>query len=69
MYSKNEILNAMETCLDDHEKVIFKARHGVELDPVTLEQLCSNFNISRDVLISIEGKVLRYLKQNKNPHN
>jgi len=52
----------METCLDDHEKVIFKARHGVEIDPVTLEQLCYNFNISRDVLISIEGKVLRYLR-------
>ncbi|MCO1604305.1 hypothetical protein [Desulfosporosinus nitroreducens] len=69
MYSKDEILKAMETCLDDHEKVIFKARHGVELDPATLEQLYSNFNISRDVLISIEGKVLRYLRQNKNPHN
>lgn len=62
MFKKNEILNAIETCLDDHEKVIFKARHGVESDPITLEELCSKFNITNDVLISIENKVLRYLK-------
>lgn len=67
MYTKNEILNAMETGLDVHEKVIFKARHGVESDPITLEQLCSKFNISRDVLSSIENKVLHHLRQTENP--
>jgi len=36
LYNKNEILNAMETCLDDHEKVIFKSRHGVESDSITI---------------------------------
>lgn len=63
MYSKAKILNAMELCLSNQEKGIFKARHGIEIDPMTLEQLCSEFNISPDALISIEGKVLRYLKQ------
>lgn len=67
LYTKNEILNAIENCLDDYEKVIFKSRHDVDSDPMTLEQLCSKFNISRDVLISIENKILHHLRETENP--
>ena len=63
MYKRDQILNAMEKCLDDHEKAIFKARHGFDSAPMTLEQLCSYFHISQDDLFSIENKVLRSLRQ------
>ncbi|MDQ7096687.1 sigma factor-like helix-turn-helix DNA-binding protein [Desulfosporosinus sp. PR] len=66
MFDNNKILNAMEKCLNDSEKSIFQARHGIESVPMTLQQLCSEFNISRDVLRSIESKVIRYLKQERN---
>ncbi|SHH96783.1 hypothetical protein [Desulfosporosinus lacus] len=66
MYDNNKIINAMEKCLNNSERTIFKARHGIESVPMTLEQLCSHFNISRDVLKSIESKVLRYLEQEEN---
>ena len=64
MYTPEQIVDAVEYCLDESEKKIIKARFGIE-DGITksLIEIELRFGVSRGQVRGIEKKVLTYLKK------
>jgi len=63
MYSRKEIINAINNCLNENEQKTISARFGVGQEKsCTLNEIESIFNITREQYIEIEKKVLTYLR-------
>lgn len=64
MYSREQIVNASEKCLDESERKIIRARFGLE-DGITttLNEIKLRFGVEREQVREIEKKMLMYLKE------
>lgn len=63
MYSRNEIINAINNCLNEDEQKIISARLGVGQDrSCTLNEIELIFNITCEQYIKIEKKILMFLR-------
>ncbi len=62
MYTRKEILNAIEQSLTTDEKNIIYDRLGVNNPPLKLSDLYRKYNLNYNQLLKIEAKILRYLK-------
>lgn len=64
MYTRDQIVNAIENCLDESERKVIKTRFGVE-DGITtsLSEIELKFGVEREKVREIEKKVLMYLKE------
>lgn len=64
MYTREQIVNAIENCLDESERKIIKTRFGIE-DGITrtLNEIELKFGVEREKVREIETKVLTYLKE------
>ena len=61
---RKKLLSSALGVLNERERRIFQARRLVE-DPVTLEELSTEFGISRERVRQIEGKALHKLRNPK----
>lgn len=63
MYTREQILNAIENCLDKNEQQVIISRVGIE-DGITmsLSEIELRFGVSREQIREIEKKVLNYIK-------
>ena len=63
MYTREQIIKAIENCLNEHEQQIIKTRFGID-DGVTvpLNEIESLFKVSREEVRKIEKRVLIYVK-------
>ena len=63
MYTREQIVDALENCLDENERKMIKARFGVEDGlTTTLDDIVLRFGAGREQVREIEKKVLTYLK-------
>ncbi|WP_042338885.1 sigma factor-like helix-turn-helix DNA-binding protein [Desulfosporosinus youngiae] len=64
MYTREQVLDAIENCLNGSERQVIITRFGIE-DGVTksLSDIESIFGVSREQVCEIEKKVLRYIKE------
>lgn len=63
MYSREQIVDAIENCLDECERKIIKVRFGVEDGLTTnLDEIELRFGARREQVREIEKKLLTYLK-------
>ncbi|WP_416337015.1 sigma factor-like helix-turn-helix DNA-binding protein [Desulfitobacterium sp.] len=62
MYTREQVVNAIENCLNKNEREIIMIRFGIE-DGITtsLNEIESRFGISREQVREIEKKVLIYI--------
>lgn len=59
----DEIINAINQCLNEKERKIIKSRFGICTEvSLTIEEVCGKFNITNKELREIERKILSYLK-------
>ena len=64
MYIRDQVVNAIENCLDEGERKIIRTRLGIEDGmPKTLIEIEVRFGIYREQVREIEKKVLTYLKE------
>lgn len=64
MYTKEQIVKAMEICLMNNEREIISARFGLNDGiPRTLSDIQINFGVTREEVRAIEKKVLVYLQE------
>lgn len=63
MYTREQVIEAIENCLNEREQQIIKTRFGVD-DGVTvpLDEIESMFKVSREEVRKIEKRVLTYVK-------
>ena len=63
MYTREQIIEAIENCLNEREQQIIKTRFGIE-DGVTasLSEIESRFGVSRKQVREIEKQVLSYIR-------
>jgi DNA-directed RNA polymerase, sigma subunit (sigma70/sigma32) len=63
LYTREQILNAIENCLDGSERQVIITRFGIE-DGITmsLREIELRFGVSREQIREIEKKVLNYIK-------
>lgn len=63
MYTREQIVDAIESCLDESERKIIKARFGLEDGlTMTLDDIVLRFGAGREQVREIEKKVLTHLK-------
>lgn len=64
MYTRDQILKAVENCLDESERKVIISRFGIE-DGITrsLSEIQTCFGVSREQVREIEKKVLNYIKE------
>ncbi|SDH43795.1 sigma factor-like helix-turn-helix DNA-binding protein [Desulfosporosinus hippei] len=64
MYTRKQIMNAIENCLDESESKIIKTRFGIE-DGLTvrLNEIEIKLGVKKEQVREIEKKVLKYLKK------
>lgn len=64
MYTLEQIVDAIENCLDERERKIIKTRFGVEDGlTTTLDEIELRFGTGRKQVRELEKKVLTYLKE------
>jgi len=64
LYIRDQVVNAIENCLDEGERKIIRTRLGIEDGmPKTLIEIEVRFGIYREQVREIEKKVLTYLKE------
>ena len=63
MYTREQIIKAIENCLNECEQQIIKTRFGID-DGITvpLDEIESIFKTSREEVHKIERRVLMYVK-------
>ena len=64
MYTREQIVDAIENCLDESERKIIRTRFGIQ-DGITttLNEIELKFGVEREQVREIEKKVLTYLKK------
>lgn len=64
MYTREQILDAVENCLGENDRQIIISRFGIE-DGITrsLSEIEMTFGITREQVREIEKKVLNYIKE------
>jgi DNA-directed RNA polymerase sigma subunit (sigma70/sigma32) len=63
MLSKEEVIEAMEKCLNEKEREILSARLGLENGiTIRIEELKEIYGITREQLRDIERKIILYIK-------
>jgi len=64
LYTPEQIVNAIENCLNEGERKIIHTRFGIE-DGITttLNEIELKFGVAREQVREIEKKVLTYLKE------
>ena len=66
MYTREQIVDAIEYCLDESEQKIIETRFGIENGITeTLTEIELRFGVSREQVRGIEKKVLTYLKEHR----
>src|SRR6476659_8081229 len=60
--TKRKALSAAIDVLNDRERRIFEARHLVD-EPLTLEDLAANFNVSRERIRQIEARAFEKVRK------
>jgi len=64
LYTREQIADAIENCLDESERKIIKTRFGIEAGvTATLDEIGLKFGAGREQVREIEKKVLDYLKE------
>lgn len=63
MYTREQIIEAIEHCLNEGEQQIIKTRFGID-DGVTasLSEIEIRFRVSREQVCEIEKRVLSYIR-------
>lgn len=63
MYTRDQILKAVENCLDESERKVIFSRFGIE-DGITrsLSEIQSCLGVSREQVREIEKKMLNYIR-------
>lgn len=67
MYTREQILEAVENCLNETERKTIISRFGLE-DGITrsLSEIQTNLGVSREQVREIEKKVLNFIKEHLN---
>ncbi|MBC2724710.1 sigma factor-like helix-turn-helix DNA-binding protein [Desulfosporosinus sp.] len=64
MYIREQVVDAIENCLDEGERKIIRTRFGIDDGiPKTLIEIEVRFGVDREQVREIEKKVRTYLKE------
>ena len=64
MYTREQIMDAVENCLDESERQVIMTRFGIEDEKTTtLTEIELKLGVSPEQVREIESKVLIYIKE------
>jgi len=64
LYTREQIMDAVENCLDESERQVIMTRFGIEDEKTTtLTEIELKLGVSREQVREIERKVLSYIKE------